>query len=199
MHPNIFLLFDFFTFIETPIVNTLLTLAIGGFLFKWISDRRAKRDKIREKALEFLDEIAQELNSVISMTFGKIRGEAFLQEDEPLRDQKDELFTKRFTVRIKGEALLNDPELTNKYDLLVWELNDLINLLYQSAPNEINMAALSQNIQARMQQLKTHWPLDNELIPEQELTELFQDFLQWNNMIYERAIDMLTSNMKRLK
>ena len=196
---NIDLLFDFISFLEKPIINTLITLVIGGFLFKWISDRRTKQDKIREKALEFLDEIALELNSVISMTFGQIRRETFLSEDDSLRNKKDALFSKRFAVRIKGEALLNDPELTQKYDTLVWELNDLIDMLYQSQTDEIEEASLRPNIQIRIQQLTSNWPLKHELVPQEELSELFHDFIQWNNMIYERAIDMLTSNMKRLK
>ena len=194
---DLFLFIDWDKLFEKRIANTLITLIVGGLILKWISDKRTKRDKIREKSIEFLDEISMDLNSVISLTFGSIRRQQYLTEHSELTEKRGKLFTKRFKVRINGEALLNDKDFSKKYGLLIWEIYDLTNCLF--VQKDLNEDELMELIKQRISRLEKEWEIKEGFKSREKLTPVFQNMLHWNEMIYERAISLLTSNMKRLK
>ena len=61
------------TFLSQPIIVTLLSLLIGSYLFTLLAERRAKREKIREKAIQLIEEVSSDLNAVFSRTIGRIK------------------------------------------------------------------------------------------------------------------------------
>ena len=61
-------------FLNQPIVVTLITLFVGSYLLNVIADRRSRKDKLRDKAVEFLTETGNDMNSAISIMYGHLEG-----------------------------------------------------------------------------------------------------------------------------
>lgn len=165
------------TFLNQPIVLTVLTLAVGGYLFNALSNRRARRDKIREKAIEFLEEAGSDLNQILSRLFGVIRREELPLPKDILPFQKSgELYTKRFSVRIKSKAYLNSDTFWRKYDTLVFELRRIVVFLATHSHSD-DREQLIGEIEACRVRLAETWTLKDEPLFD-ELDPPFQE-LSW--------------------
>lgn len=113
--------------LDRPFFLTFLTLIIGGYLFSLLTERRAKRDQKREKALHFLDEMEKDLNQTLSLTFGRIRTRNYeISSNSRINRQRAALFEKRFGVRIKSKAFLDSETFWQKYEILTFELDKII-------------------------------------------------------------------------
>ena len=96
------------TFLSQPIIVTLLSLLIGSYLFTLLAERR---EKIRDKAIQLIEEVGSDLNAVFSRTIGRIKlGDFNVERDSPLTEKKGLLFTKRFSVRIRSESYLKNKD-----------------------------------------------------------------------------------------
>ena len=49
-------------FINQPIVISLITITVGGYLLNLISDRRSMNDKLRDKSIEFITNAGNNIN-----------------------------------------------------------------------------------------------------------------------------------------
>ena len=78
------------TFLSRPIIVTFFSLLIGSYFFTLLSERRAKREKIREKSIQLIEEVGNDLNAVFSRIIGHIRlGDFNIEANSSLIEKKD--------------------------------------------------------------------------------------------------------------
>ena len=137
------------SFLNKPIVLTFLSLVVGGFLLSLITDRRARRDKIRDKAIELLTEIGNDINSVTGWIYAYLRSKNVrIARNSDLSQAMGNLFVKRMSVRIRSQAHLNSEAFYQKYDTLVWELRRIVDHTI-ALSNEYDLEEVVKNIQNR--------------------------------------------------
>ncbi|NIM93754.1 MAG: hypothetical protein GTO18_08595 [Anaerolineales bacterium] len=108
-------------FLNQPIVIALITLSVGSFLLDVIADRRSRKNKLRDEAIEFLTETGNDLNSVISTMYGHLEGHNS-ESDLKLVESFTRLYAKRMSVQIKSQAYLKSEEFHQHYGRLLSEL-----------------------------------------------------------------------------
>lgn len=178
-----------------PLLNTLLTLLIGGYLFSRLTERRAKKDKVREQAIELLEEVGNELNAVLSLIYGHIRNRNFeMGKDSPVQEKRADLFGKRFSVRIRSEAYLGSEEFWEKYERLTFEVDRIVRFI-ASLPKDYEQSQVVAEVQKRRDRFAEDWPFKGQPFtskhspPSNELEE-------WTHMVWERAIWLVSTNLQ---
>lgn len=185
------------TFLSQHIIVTLLSLLIGSYLFTLLAERRAKREKIREKAIQLIEEVGSDLNAVFSRTIGRIKlGDFNVERDSPLTEKKGLLFTKRFSVRIRSESYLKNKDFWRKYDYLVFEINKIITVMKSIAEVE-DVQEIIREIKENQQRLFHEWTVDEERYKSKSNASSLSDELEvWHRMIWDRAVWLLSTNLK---
>src|SRR2546423_7190611 len=118
---------EVFAILNQPLVLTILTLVTGSYLFSRLSERRAKKDKIREKAIQFLEEVGTDINSVLSSIYGRIRTQNFeIKPDSFIDEKRKALFNKRFSVRIRSSVYLKSEEFWKEYEQITFEIDKIV-------------------------------------------------------------------------
>ncbi|MGK2959536.1 MAG: hypothetical protein ACSLFB_14335, partial [Acidimicrobiales bacterium] len=145
--------------LNQPIVLTLLSLIIGGYLLSLIADRRARKDKVREKAIEFLTEVGDDINIVASLIYEQLWTED-AQDSSILKEKIGVLFTKRISVQVKSQAYLNSEDFYRQYNLLVWEFEGVRYFLSKLETEDIPEQIIIQ-IQKRRNRLNESWLITN--------------------------------------
>ena len=180
-----------------PLLNTLLTLLIGGYLFSRLTERRAKKDKIREQAIQLLEEVGNDLNSILSLIYGRIRtGNFDIAKDSPIEDKRSGLFTKRFSIRIRSKAYLGSEEFWQKYERLTFEIDRIVRFI-ASLSKGYEPAKVRTEIQGRKKRLEEDWPFEGKPFvskydsPSNELEE-------WTHMVWDRAIWLVSTNLQAI-
>jgi len=184
-----------FALLNQPIVLALLSLTIGGYLLSLLSDRRARKDKIREKAIELLTEVGDNINAVTARLFGILRSKKVqLQKGSDLDEKIGRLFIRRMSVQVRSKAYLNSEEFYRRYEYLVWQLRRVRDSLV-TLSGEYDLEQETAKIQAQKKRLLDFWPLEDEL----QATEgepPFSELLSLTQMIVNRAVWLLSSNLK---
>jgi hypothetical protein len=188
-----------FEFLNQPIILTIITLTIGGYLFSILNDRRARRDKTREKAIELLEEAGDDLNLVFSRLFEVVRfGQFPVAEDSPLQQERRTLFVKRFSVMLKSKAYLKSKRFWSQYDQLVWEIEKIV-LFVSKNSDDHDLAQTITEIQSRRKHLTEKWALQDESLDESlniAETTVSDELLSWANMLWKRAIFLLSTALQ---
>jgi len=180
-------------FLNQPIVLTLITLAFGGYLVRAITDRRARKDKLREKAIEFLTETGNDLNSVVSGFY------AGLRRGKPLTEQSraealTKLYAKRMSVRIGSEAYLRSNQFWRQYDDILDELAGVSQFI-RDRPKQGHSKKIISQVQGHRSRLSQAWPILNE-VPRPMVDSLTGELMLWLGMILERTTDLLSANLR---
>ncbi len=180
-------------FLNQPIVLTLITLSFGGYLVTAISDRRARKDKLTEKAIEFLTDTGNDLNSVISAFY------AGLRTGKPLSGQSrteafTRLFAKRMSVRIGSEAYLRSDEFWRHYDDILHELEGVSQFLADRPKHGHSKKIISQ-IQDRRSRLRKAWPIPNET-PRPNVESSTGESMLSVDMIIDHTTQLLSANLR---
>lgn len=185
------------TFLSQPIIVTLLSLVIGSYLFTLLAERRAKREKIREKAIQLIEEVGNDLNAVFSRIIGHIRlGDFNIERDSSLTEKKGLLFTKRFGVRIRSESYLKNKIFWQRYDYLVFETDSIITVM-KSITEVEDTQEIIREIREHQQRLFHEWPIDKERYKSASNASSLSDELKvWHSMIWDRAVWLLSTNLK---
>jgi hypothetical protein len=148
----------FFEFFNQPFILTLLSLAIGGFLLGMLSDRRARKDKIRDKAIELLTEIGENINEVSSRLYTPIRREEPLSQPHRILDERvGILLSQRMGIRVRSEAYLKSKGFYEKYELLIWQLYRIRNTL-ETISKEHDPNQVAAQVQKRIDFLRETCP-----------------------------------------
>jgi hypothetical protein len=180
-------------FFNQPIVLTAFSLAIGGYLINSIADRRARKDKLRDKAIEFLTELGAALNSVISDMNGVLHLNMPLTEQE-LNESVISLYRKRMSLRVASEAYLDSESLPVQYDQILHELVGVAGYL-RSIPATGALDADSGAINERRNILLQSWPLDGEP-PRPRTDSASGELMLWLDMILDRITAVLSGHLK---
>jgi hypothetical protein len=103
-------------FLNSPFFLTLVSLTVGGYLLTFLSDRRARKDKIRDKAIELLEETGQDINVLTGRLYGQLRYKRIeVGPGSFLSDALGTLFTKRLSNRVLSEAYFDSPKYSRQY------------------------------------------------------------------------------------
>ena len=182
--------------LNSKIFNTAITLAIGGLLFSWISNKRARKDKLREKRIEFLEEVGNNFNSAVAQNFYRIRNQMPYSDKDQFTNVWAELFKKRFLIRLKSESYLKNKSFAYKYDFLIWEIRDITHFVGHTTYKPLTEEKI-QEIQDRIERLQEEWPIKEMPHPkEKKVGPGYQKLLEWNSMVYKRALKLLIKNLK---
>lgn len=186
----------FLEFLDKPIVVTLLSLTLGGYLLSLLSDRRARKDKIRDKAIELLTEVGSDVNRVTGSLFGYLRsGRVQIPRDSDLNRAMGNLFLKRMSIRVRSQAYLGSEDFSQKYDTLVWQLRRLMDAMGTLA-GEDDLDQVVADIRNRKKRLGDAWPLDEEEVRLESREPPFDELLAWTEMIVHRATHLLSTYLK---
>ncbi|MBM0743822.1 hypothetical protein JOY44_19735 [Phormidium sp. CLA17] len=182
-------------FLSQPIIITLLSLLIGSYLFTLLAERRAKREKSREKAIQLIEEVGNDFNAVFARIIGRVRlGNFNIERDSPLNEKRGLLFTKRFSVRIKSEAYLRNKDFWKKYDYLVFEIDKIITVM-KSTTEVADVQEIVKEIRRHQQKLFHEWTIDEDR-REPNVSSLSDELEIWHRMIWDRAVWLLSTNLK---
>jgi hypothetical protein len=178
-------------FLNQPIVITLITLSIGSYLLNLIADRRSRKDKLREKAIEFLTDTGNDINSVISTMYGHLEVHNS-ERDLKLVEGFTRLFAKRMSVQIGSQAYLNSEEFHQHYDRILRELERVA--FYLDKARDSSEQNISK-IQERIYRLGKAWPIEKEA-QHAPASEPADELMIWMDMILRRTTHLLTDNLR---
>jgi hypothetical protein len=180
-------------FLNQPIVVTLITLSIGSYLLNVIAGRRSRKDKLRDKAIEFLTQTSNDINSVVSTMYGHLEGYGS-ESDLKLVEDFTRLYAKRMSVQIGSQAYLNSEEFYQQYDRLLRELEELAFYLARDQEQDSSEQIISQ-IQESRNRLGKAWPIENETqqVPANEPAD---ELMLWMDMILHRTTHLFANNLR---
>jgi hypothetical protein len=180
-------------------VTTLTTLGVGGFLLAHVTERRAKESKRQENALEFLTEVASDINSVFTPLMQYIRDDALTDEGRQnllnkVKKKLPTLVQKRFSVKIKTDALLPDrmSDFAKQYVDLYQELIRIVRVIDEIEKGVYSTDINIERIEHEQQRLTKEWPLNLGLHP-WNLEQPDQQLSEWVEMVWVRAMDVLAA------
>lgn len=173
------------TLLSKPIILTLVTLGVGSYLFARLTERRSKKERTRENALKLLDDVANDLNSVISVIYGHIRRADFkIEKDSVIDKRRAELFTKRFSLRIKSKAFLRSDEFWQRYEQLAFEIDKLVRFMMSLATQQ-NIEVVAQ-IKKHQERFAKEWPFKDRLV-HSKYPPPSDQLVIWADMVWDRS------------
>lgn len=203
--------------LNEPLVSTLLTLGIGGFLFSLLADRRARRGKNLEKAVETVDAMGKDLNHVLTALFLYIRSGNYTGSgggdpgvaanraaaSEKLHGYVSDLYAKRFAILVQTKAFVptrpswwpgaRRPAITKRYRLLVRNIESLLQLT-DRAYNDPQWETSESDVRKKIEELEAAWPL-KWTVPKRALKPRFGVLNEWGEQIWARAAALLSSTL----
>ena len=178
-------------FLNQPIVVTLITLFLGSFLLSLIADRRSRKTKLRDEAIEFLTEAGNDINSVVSAIYGQLEGhdtKGYMN----LVEGFTELFAKRLRIQIGSQAYLRSEEFHLQYDRLLKELERAAFYLDREQGSSEQIIS---NIHERRNRLSKAWPIEDEA-HQSPADEPEDELMRWMDMIMHRTTHLLSNNLR---
>jgi len=120
---------DFQYLLDHPLFIALVSVLIGSGLFGYLTYLRSKRDTIKNKAIEFLEDVSNDFNDVLLLIYSFIKSkndgkELSTTHYESLEKAIYRLFSKRMNVRVKSEAYLKNSNFWKIYDKSAWAIMD---------------------------------------------------------------------------
>ena len=182
-------------FLNQPIILTLVTLIVGSYLLDLVAERRSRRDRSKDQAIEFINDVADHTNAFVVAVFDKLRPNNLVVDDH-LRNAIRDLFSGRMSIEIRSKAYLKSEDFHTQYFIMMGEFADVMETLVwvdQGVPDE----EIIPRIQAKCYGLVQSWPLAGErTAPDSE--ELVQHLILWMEMINHRVTDLLTRHLKKV-
>jgi hypothetical protein len=178
-------------FLNEPIVLTLVTILIGSYLVSVIADRRARKNKLRDEAIQFLGEAGDHINQIFPLIYRNLRTGA-IEVDPLIEDGLTNLFSKRMSIQVGSQAFLHSELFYKQY----FRLLDLIALVivsmsgFQTADREQALAQIRKN---RLQ-LSEDWPVVEEALFLEPL-EPIDEYIAWMDMVMLRTTQLLSSHL----
>jgi hypothetical protein len=185
------------TFLSKPIILTTLTLSVGSYLFTKLSERRSRNEKIREKALQLLEDVGADVNTAISLIYRHIRNSNFrIEKDSPLNEKRAALFTKRFGVRIRSKVFLKSEEFWPRYDQLTFEIDRIVRFI-GSLASDYELEGTITQIAANRQRFAEVWPCEDRTKHSQYQPPA-DELVKWADMVWDRANWLITMNLEKI-
>ncbi|MDX6383468.1 MAG: hypothetical protein QOK48_1041 [Blastocatellia bacterium] len=185
------------TLLSKPIVLTLVTLTLGSYLFTKLTERRSKREKIREKALQLLEDVGSDLNGVISLMYRHIRtGNFKISDDSPIFEKRGALFAKRFSVRIRSKVFLESEDFWYRYGQLTFEIDKIVKFM-ASIPEQADREKIINTINDKQKKFAEAWPCE-ERLTHSNYAPPAKQLVIWVDMVWDRSNWLISTNLNTL-
>jgi hypothetical protein len=180
-------------FLNQPIVLTLVTLAIGSYLLDRITERRARDEREKQQAIEFITEAANNINRFIPHIYGPLRSGIALS-DQAMDDALKELMSSRMSVQIGSQAYLKSDEFFGQYFRVLDQIVDVV-MCIRELNQDDDTDQVVEKIRMKREQFLRAWPMDRDRqIPERGSP--IDELILWMDMVMERTSRLMVTNLK---
>ncbi len=184
-----------FEFLNQPIILTLVSLMIGSYLLSLVAERRSRRDRMKDQAIEFINDVAEHTNTFVVAVFEKLRTNRIVV-DGSLEDAIRDLYSRRTSIEISSKAYLKSEKFYKEYFILMDGFGDVMGTFMrvdQGYPEDELIASVHQ----KCSQLEQTWPLPEERTTPDSDT-LVDYLILWMDMINHRVTDLLTRYLEKV-
>lgn len=181
------------------IINSpIFIVIVSGVILKIITDKRDKRDRLREQQVKFIEEVGETLHRIFPILFGEIQRKNFSKErQEEIEKLRYELFETRFTVYVKNKAYFNCNEFSKEYEDIIWELDEIITHLFKCKPTPKSsdkiIKKISNNIKKTSSSLT---PIQKKSVQINEDSDIFEALDAWTNVVWFRSRKLLSETLE---
>lgn len=182
-------------FLNQPIVLTLITLIVGSYLLNLVTERRSRRDKLRDQAIEFLTDASNYIGAVAPNIYAHLRT-GNLKTSPEMFDGLRDLFAKRMSIQVGGQAYLKSDDFSLKYFRLMDEFPGVIESLQALEQDEDASGMVVQRAKEHTERLQVQWPLEGEAIHPQT-GEPVDALILWMDLVMHRMTDLITTNLEK--
>jgi hypothetical protein len=176
-----------------PIVLTIVTLLIGSYLLNAITERRARRDKLRDKAIDFITEAGNTINRFVPHIYSQLRTDN-LAFDQAIQDGLKDLFAKRMGIQVGGQAYLKTDEFHQLYFRLLDEIVGVVNCISELERGS-DAEKIVQEVRASRDLLRDSWPLEDESLGSAAGRPV-DELILWTDTIMHRTTHLLVSYLE---
>lgn len=181
-----------FEFLNQPIVITLFTIVIGSYAISLIMERRARRNKLRDQAVEFITEAGNSINQFFPHLYGRLRTGS-LEWDQTLDKELNELFSKRMWILIGSQAYLKSETFHTQYFQLLDEVIDVVQS-FGDLVSDGDSEELSKKIQENRIRLVSIWPVEGEVLSSSS-EGASDELIIWLDAIMHRVTALLVESL----
>jgi hypothetical protein len=182
-------------FLNQPIVVTLLTLVVGSYAISLIAERRSRKIKLRDTAIEFITEAGNSMNQFMPHIYAQLRT-GTIEWNQALDDGLKELLSKRMGIQVGSQAYLKSETFHVQYFQLLDEIMGVVQCF-----REIELGGDSeeviQKIRENRNRLNGSWPLADEAIPSSAKGSA-GELVLWLDMIIHRMTSLLVTNLNSI-
>jgi len=181
-----------FAILNQPFVLTLLSLFVGGYLLSVIAERRSKKEKIRDKSIEFISDAGSYLYNFIPHIYEQLRqGQTKLTSSS--NDALRALYSTRMLVQVGSQAYLQSEQFYKRYFRLLDELREVFTTM--TAIEKGNSSKeIVKKIRERKRLLMEYWPVPEETSSQSE--NIIENLISWMDMINGRTAKLLSTTLK---
>jgi hypothetical protein len=181
-----------FEILNQPIVIMLVTLVIGSYAISLIMERRARRNKLRDQAVEFITEAGNSINQFFPHLYGRLRTGS-LEWDQTLDEEINELFSKRMWIQIGAQAYLKSETFHTRYFQLLDEVIGVVQS-YGVLVSDGDSEELSKKIREKRIRLVSIWPLEDEVLSSSS-EGASNEVIIWLDAIMHRGTALLVESL----
>lgn len=182
-------------FINQPIVISLITISVGGYLLNLISDRRSINDKLRDKSIEFITNAGNNINTFFPLIYEQLR-RGKIEISPAMVDGLRILFSTRMSVQVGSQVYLKSDDFHLKYFQLLDEIAAVVNCISEYKEGNPSEDTVSE-AQRYRQRLIESWPIPDDP-PSSNDNQPVQALIIWMDMIVRRTTHLLTLNLKKV-
>lgn len=182
-----------FDFLNQPIVLTIISLIVGSYLLSIVAERRSRRDRLKDKSIEFITEAADTVNAFVPLIYRQLRTNN-LKVDQAIEDGITELFSSRLRIQVGSLAYLKSEEFARQYFWLLNELSVVMQLMIEFERGEDQSKTLEKVI-TRQKNLQAEWPLENEELSPRDGTPVAELILLMD-LILHRITHLLSTYLE---
>lgn len=180
-------------FLNQPIVLTIITLLVGSFLLDLVAERRSRRDKRRDQAIQFLTEASNYIGELAPHIYERLRTGNLESTPEMAAGLKT-LFSRRMSIQVSSQAYLQSPEFAHQYLELLNEFPGVIESI-QALETSGDAEDILPHLQRRSDHLKDIWPLPGETLHPQT-GEPVDALILWMDLVMHRMTELITSHLR---
>ena len=180
-------------FLNQPIILTLVTLIVGSFLLSLVAERRARKEKLRDKAIEFLTEAGNNINHFVPIIYAQLRT-GNLMSDQSLADGLKDLYTTRMSVQVGSEAYLRSMSFYQQYFQILDQLTGVVTCITQLDQGEEEQKIVAKIQKSRLQ-FADAWPGASDPLRNFEGRPI-DELIAWMDMIMQRTTHLLSSHLQ---
>ena len=181
-----------FEFLNQPIIITIVSLVIGSYAISLITEKRARQNKLRDQAVEFITQAGNNINHFLPLLYSRLRT-GRIHWDQTLDDALTELFAKRMWVQIGSQAYLRSETFYQRYYQLLDEIMKLVqkfHILEQKGEGQ----SLAEEIRSQRESLVRTWPLKDEDFSAAG-GGAASELITWLDAILHRVTDLLVQHL----